>query len=304
MKAAAAACMLVATVLAGCAASEETVTSETTGRPTLSAGKGAIAGLLIDDIYRPIPDALVLLQGTGLTATTDASGQFTLLDIQPGSYILVASATGHDAAPVNVDIVAGQYAEVEVSARRIFSQGGHVITTQYSIFTACATSAVLISVVYSCLLDSDSYRPGLQRLNFNESKELTYLVAEVKVNQADNYLFVLRHDDGSSFGGEQYGAGRINNTDYGRVILQRDSTYDNSTSRNVKWTNSKPMAALLFYLGQGGQELQDASCTAGQCGNYYGAGQRFALKGNIILSAFIGEPTVDIATYCVLSDCS
>src|SRR5687767_11241595 len=121
-------------VLAGCTSSPPDAPIDPEVLPELSVGKGAITGLLIDDVYRPVPGGLVFLEGTGLTATTDASGLFRFVDLPPASYVAIANAPGHEAAPANVDVEAGAYAELEIQARRIFSDEGSVITTQYSVF--------------------------------------------------------------------------------------------------------------------------------------------------------------------------
>jgi hypothetical protein len=312
--------LLAGVLFAGCASQVEEVPSETSERARISTGKGAIAGLLIDDIYRPIPDTLVLLQGTGLTTTTDASGQFTFLDIDPGSYILVASSPAHEAAPANVDVRMGEYAEAELQARRIFSNDGYIITTSYSIFTACASSAVLVATVYSCLADSDSYRPGLHMNNFTE-KDITYLVAEVLLNQADQYTWVLRCSGGGSFGCGEYAYVNITTKDetskgvYGKVVLKLGENYMNTWQSHV-WNNTDPIDMLVFYQGTGGDEVTDVAKPVGCmlppvtnplngkpafCRVYYGAGHRFAVQGKIILSLFLGEPKESIDDYHVLS---
>ena len=305
--------LLVGILLAGCSGSSNTssTVAPVTERPALAEGRGAIAGLLIDDIYRPIPNGLILLQGAGLTATTDDAGQFTFVDVLPGSYIALVSAVGHEAAPVNVDVTAGEYTELEISARRIFSDAGSTITTQYSVFIPCTTSAGYTSLDYGgalCPADTagSDYRPGLSKLDFSENVNVTYLVAELKANQKDNYVFVLRHDDGSSGGAERWGSVQMNNTDYGKVVLKRGEVYQTWQAANKPWMNENgtPMAALLFYLGQGGDQSSTLpTCTEPQDPAHvcYGVGQRFAIKANIILTVFLGEPKVNIEEYHVLA---
>lgn len=299
------AAVLCTTVLAGCSGGGEDPTVTSTGERELAPGKGAIAGLLIDDIYRPIPGGLILLQGAGLTATSDERGQFTFLDVNPGSYVVIATANRHEAAPVNVDVREKIYTDLEVPMRRIFSAEGSMITTQYSVFIPCATTTPALTLTLGCLPDSsgDSYRPGLSNLNFSGESTLTYLVAEIKINMKDNFQFVLRHDDGSSLGGEDYGEAWINATDYGKVILKKGENYHN-WQNNANWTNvpEKPLAAILFYMGTGSAELQGTACTVDNpaCLGYFGAGQKFAIKANIVLTAFLGEPTVDVEEYHVL----
>lgn len=312
--------LLCGVLFAGCAEDDPGTGTETgTLRPPVAPDRGAIAGLLIDDVYRPVPNGLVLLQGAGLTATTDEQGQFRFLDLRPGSYVAVANAANHEAAPVNVDVRAGEYTDLEVSARRTFSNDGYIITTQYSIFTACATSAVVVSTVFSCLADSDSYRPGLSVANFTE-EGITYLVAEVKLNQADDYIWVLRCDDGSNFGCGEYAYQNISLADdvtkgvYGKVILKLGDNYMGTWQSNP-WNNTDKMAALVFYMGQGGRDVtpvaQPVGCTLppvtnplndkpALCREYYGAGHRFAVQGRIILSLFLGEPPMPIDEYQVM----
>ena len=308
-----AALLLIGLLLAGCSGGGDTssTVAPVTERPQLAEGRGAIAGLLVNDIYRPVPNGLILLQGAGLTATTDAEGQFTFVDVLPGSYIALASADGHEAAPVNVDVNAGEYTELEISARRIFSDAGSTITTQYSVFIPCASSAGAASVVYGgvlCPADTagSDYRPGLSNLDFSETANITYLVAELKANMKDNYVFQLRHDDGSPFGAERWGGQQINGSDYAKVVLKRGEVYQTWEPENVPWQNENgtPMAAILFYLGNGGDQTSTLpTCTDPQVPQpiCYGVGHRFAVKANIILTVFIGEPTVKVEEYHVLA---
>src|SRR5689334_19437204 len=90
--------MVFVAALSGCAKSAEIQTQADAERPDLAAGKGAISGLVIDDRYRPVPDALVVLTPGGLTTTSDTAGQFSFSDLTPGPYLLQVQAADHEAA--------------------------------------------------------------------------------------------------------------------------------------------------------------------------------------------------------------
>lgn len=64
---------------------------------SLQAGvTGKIAGKIIDvQTKQPIPGVNVLLEGTSMGAVTDVSGQYTILNVTPGSYTVRASMIGY-----------------------------------------------------------------------------------------------------------------------------------------------------------------------------------------------------------------
>ncbi len=311
---------LAAVLFSGCGAkSSASLDVNTTSLPPIDSGKGAISGLVIDDRYRPVPDALVLLTPVGLTATTDSEGQFQFTNLDPGAFLLQVNAADHEAAPKNIDVLADQYNEVEIEARRVFSINGQVITTEYSVFSPCMQSAVFYSVDDSyCMPDSsgDTYRPGIT-VDFRKQKEnLTYLVSEIKLNQADNYVFVVRCAGGSSFGCGEFGYANTTGGDYGRVVMKNGANYMH-TAHSVNWTNKVILDGLLFYYGAGGSQItpvvRPVGCTlppmsdplSGKpwvCRDYYGAGAKLGVKAKIIMTAFLGVPDkgVNIETYNVL----
>ncbi|MES2154226.1 MAG: carboxypeptidase-like regulatory domain-containing protein [bacterium] len=318
-QAAAVALLFCAMLFAGCSSPKTSASVVTSTLPPIDANKGAITGVVIDDRYRPVPDALVLLTPIGLTATSDAEGQFQFTNVDPGAYILQANAKDHEAAPKNVDVHVGQYAEVEVEARRTFSSGGFTITTAYSVFSPCMQSAVFYAADDNyCMPDSsgDTFRPGIT-VDFRSQKaNLTYLVSEIKINQADNYVFVVRCAGGGSFGCGEFGYANTTGGDYGKVIMMNPGNYMH-TAHSVNWTNKVVLDGLLFYYGTGGSEItpvaRPVGCTlppepdplSGKpwfCRDYYGAGAKFGVKAKIVMTAFLGapDPSVDIATYNVL----
>ena len=77
------------------------------------AGKGAIAGVVVDEAIRPIAGANVSLAGKVL-ASTDAQGVFVLDALEPGSVILGVSAPGHLPIQTSADVAAGQTTRVRV----------------------------------------------------------------------------------------------------------------------------------------------------------------------------------------------
>jgi hypothetical protein len=301
---------LLLVALAGCAGeTTQTTTFTDMVRPALAEGKGGILGLLIDDVYRPVPDGLVLLQGAGVTATTDASGQFSMVGLEPGTYILVASAEGHDAAPVNVDVMANQYSEVEVSARRIFSQDGVIITTQYSVFVPCAVSAPAASLNFDCTGDTsgDTFRSGFTG-NYTGYKEATYLITEMRSNHEASpsqgaYKVVVRERGNGDYWASKF----ITEGNYMKLTMRVGNvSLDDTENRNVEWKNNKHMETLLFpqgaFKGETQQGLGIVCGASGQgCFESRGLGPQAGVKATFVQSLFLGEPEVDIERYCVLA---
>src|SRR5688572_2735915 len=180
---------LLTVLLSGCGDGGDappSASTETTG--PLASGKGAISGLLINDVFRPIAGGLVLIQELGLTSTSDASGQFTFVDLEPGTYLLRVQADGHEAAPQPVEVREGEYTEAEVIARRVVSDAGRIVTSEYSVFVACNINAVVIGLPYDCTLDQsgDTDRAAFTS-DYTAVANVTYMVTEMKANQVGNY---------------------------------------------------------------------------------------------------------------------
>lgn len=290
-------------LLAGCAGSTTDETSTDPGaRPDLAVGKGAILGILIDDVYRPIPGALIIMQGLGLTATTDATGQFSFLNLDPGSYVALAQADRHEAAPLNVDIVAGEYTEVEFLARRIFSEGGRTVTTEYSVFISCAFDAVANGIVIDCTGDQsgDSDRADFISDYREYGANATYLVTEMLANKEDRYEVQVR-STGCNDGG-RYAVSQFAGT-YTRIIMPLNGTSAQSAEAsygpNDPWLNNCKVQTILFADSQGREELQGAGLPV--C---CGAGAHAGIKGKFLATLFLGPPEVDVESYCVLAACT
>ncbi len=303
--------LLVVTVLAGCASNSSSNQGDGSGLPELAADKGAIAGIVIDDRFRPVPDALVLLTPGGFTTTSDSEGQFSFGNLPPGSYVIQVQADDHEAAPQNADVVAGEYTDAEVEARRIFSDDGNVITTQFSVFIPCAASFVANGVVANCLLDGsgDTYRPGFTMKALNKSLDWTVLVTEMLANQKATYSVQVRHDNGEPAGGERYSVAHVDQGVYAKMVNWRGKVndVDNAQRSNVPFNGTKPYATILFLTGDNSEDAQEVFDTVCQpsvpetCRTATGAGAAFGIKAKFVQSLFIGEPATPIATYCTLA---
>ena|SRR5688572_10162761 len=86
-----------AVLLAGCAGEDAparppSALDDVDVQPT-AAGKGAVAGLVVDDSIRPVVGASVSIAG-GEVATTDEEGVFILDALEPGLVIFAVSAEG------------------------------------------------------------------------------------------------------------------------------------------------------------------------------------------------------------------
>jgi hypothetical protein len=314
-----AAFLLVATALSGC--SDGGGSDEPTGTtPPLQAGKGAIAGLVINDVFRPVPNALVLLQPSGLTATSNDQGQFTFTNLEPGAYVLRIQADGHEAAPTNAEVRAGEYAEVEAIARRVINEAGAIVTTEYSVFVPCAAATPAATSNPPCMVDlsGDTDRFAFYA-NYTERKDtVTYLVTEMKANrevspESGALKVVVRTETG----GDPYWASAfITSGDYIRIVMPFNGTSEQDTeNRNQVWNNTRAMQVALFPQGSfkgESQQALDTACTTSEplngtapgaargCFESRGIGAQIGVRAKFVQSLFIGEPDVYIATYCVL----
>jgi hypothetical protein len=303
------AAMLLCMGLAGCGG-KAVVTHGTAGQPPLPPDKGAIAGLVIDDVYRPVPNALVLIESAGLTATSDGEGQFSFSGLAPGAYVLKVQADGHASAPKTVEVVAGQYADAEIQADRLFNSGSRIVTTEYSVFVPCAASAVAATEAADCTVDlsGDSFRAGFTS-NYTAYANVTYLVTEMLTNRPASpsggaFKVVVRQQGNGDYWGSKF----ITDGNYLKIVMRlHTKSADDTEHRNSYWNNTKTMETLLFPQGAFKSETQgalDAACgpdpTKNTCFESRGVGAQAGVTAKFVQSLFLGEPAMPIDSYSTL----
>lgn len=322
MKAILASLLFVTITLAGCSGGggggDASIDPTIRDPSQLDKGKGAIAGLLLDDGFRPIPQGKVLVEQTGEVVTSNADGEFYVLNVDPGSYRLRAQVPGHEALPLIVTVAEGVYEDARVIARRVVSEGGTIITREFSVFIPCAADFVVNGVVANCMLDlsGDSYRAGFT-VNTTDLQNVTYLVTEMKANAVGDYVVQVRRNDPArgdgAAGGPRYAVGTIIAGDYIKMVNAFGVVNEehNDQANNVPWNNTNPYQTILFMQGEYQEEFSGigenvaGTCVPGAvCLNNptsRGLGAQFGIKATFIQSIFLGEPDVDIDRYQAMS---
>lgn len=299
--------MLPMVALAGCAEEAEPEAEEAVAVDTesfqLEAGKGAVAGLLVDDRFRPIhltddpqtefqAEGFVLLQETGEQVRTTENGEFSFVDLEPGQYTLRVTVEGHEATPQRIQVTEGLFNEISVIARRVTTEANAILTEEFSVFIPCAFVVPGVGLfTLNCVLDlsGDSFRSSVTK-DYSAYDGMTYLVAELKAQNPSNYAFPLR-DNG--LGCPCYGRTNIVDDDWGKVILSTDpdAAYDGSSE---PWTIDKQLNIGMFFSGD--VPLPPNPVT----GPYVGV--KTGIQADFLVSMFMGPPEIDVEGYCVICE--
>lgn len=300
---------ILATLLSGCNGPEGTAAAppDPSDRPELAVGKGAIAGLLVDDRYRPLrltatPEGeydaagFILVVETGQQVLSDAEGVFTVVDLEPGSYTLRPSVERHEGSAQVVDVVAGEYAEADVLVRRILDPGKDVVIIQDdTILITCSIQVLDGHFTVGRLCHGDlGGEEGTNWIDYNytEFGSVAAVVVEARSTRVMDFEIWLTRQtnliDGAALYGKVYGydtdairVAALNGTEVGRFGGALLDTMDLRVWANVN--------------GPGTQEADTLS------GLPVGADFTFVAEVRIVVSAFLGEPdAATLESYSVL----
>jgi TonB-dependent receptor len=99
-----------------------------THRAMAQSAKGTITGRVTDATGGVLQGAQITVAPTGTTVASNTQGRFFINDLDPGSYTVVVTYVGFDAAQKTVNVTAGRSAEADLSLH-IASQTDQVLVT-------------------------------------------------------------------------------------------------------------------------------------------------------------------------------
>jgi len=160
---------------------------------------GKIAGRVIDkETGEPLPGVNILVQGTTLGSTTDIDGYYTILQVPPGTHILIVSMVGYakitirnvqvhidQTTPVNVQMVseAIEMENITVTAER------NVVKKDVSTSVAAIVPEEIEVLPVTSIGDVVSMQAGVEE-NFvirgGQSEELLYQIDGVTLRDPGN----------------------------------------------------------------------------------------------------------------------
>jgi hypothetical protein len=351
--------ILTATVaLAGCVSEEadtDDVDPNSIDKETFKLGnQGAISGLVVDDNYRPIQlkedwgnqapgdyqdIGFVLIMETAQRLETTENGEFNVLPLEPGTYTVRVAADNHEAIDKQVKVVAGEFAEMTVEARRTFSTGGSILSQEHTLFSACFANALVISAAlaaiaagcgdtsgdssrfdfwsdYSALSSSSASTHGADAPE--GSNILRAMVTEMRANSPGFYGVTIRLvNDGCTegLGYCDYDNLESEGSRYVRSIMtvghQKASGEDlqEGQSDYCNWKDDRGDACAT-YAFDGDRRFQTALFARHPSEEYVrpitgtqGAGVTFGVKAQFVQNVFLYEiPEGGIEDYCVLCE--
>jgi outer membrane receptor protein involved in Fe transport len=104
---------------------------------------GKIAGVITDEAGNPLPGVNVLIEGTLTGNSTDANGNYFILNVRPGSYTLLASFIGFSTVRItDVQVQVDRTTTINISMKEEVIEGEEVVVVaQSKLVTMDQTSA-------------------------------------------------------------------------------------------------------------------------------------------------------------------
>lgn len=194
--------LFLGTLLAGCVVSEgapgapeEDRTAPLGPNDISDSESGVVQGTILTEETLPIVGALVALQNSAFSTTTDSAGFFQLANVSPGKYVLLVGALGYDSAARQIEIMKAQITSASLVLRAIEVQSATFVEILHFVgFFECAlaTDPWISSCSYPYTaawgtLNGTGLNPGLprdiqnnqHRFNFTIRPNVGQLQAEV-----------------------------------------------------------------------------------------------------------------------------
>src|SRR4051794_13578482 len=114
-----------------------------------------------------LPEAVAALDGTRLSATSDAAGKFVLKGVPPGTYQLTVTFPSHKTAVVPVTVKPGETAEVKANLTLEDVRGEEIVVVGSKFAEKRLESPVTVEVVRPQeiqMMGSSSYLAALSQV--------------------------------------------------------------------------------------------------------------------------------------------
>src|SRR5205814_6511493 len=127
--------------------------------PLEGQATGQITGIVRNSDGQPTASATVMVRGTKLSTVTGTDGRYTLPEVPPGSYTVVAALIGYGFATATASVEPGQVAQLDFAreARAVQVEGVTVVGSG-TLETRTVTGAIGTIAAYQ-LLDTVTYNP-------------------------------------------------------------------------------------------------------------------------------------------------
>ncbi|HJQ92875.1 MAG TPA: carboxypeptidase-like regulatory domain-containing protein [Candidatus Thermoplasmatota archaeon] len=143
------AAILSSTALAGCSqASGEPVEVEVAPGQVVTVSEapkpthGIVSGIVGDDALYPLPNATIWVLGLNLSAKTDGSGRFAMVNVPAGLYILEGSKKDHATVQTTVDVQPGETSRAVLLLARVPSTDPYHVTFRQEAFVEVRTAGL------------------------------------------------------------------------------------------------------------------------------------------------------------------
>jgi hypothetical protein len=123
--------------LAGCVGSGPDATGAGGNEVEVDENSGLVKGRVLDEEFRPIPEATVAIASESLVVQTGPDGDFLLGPLAPGAYDVSAYALGHGSLARRVQVEAGVATEVTFALPLLPSGAAFYEVFPYVGFEAC-----------------------------------------------------------------------------------------------------------------------------------------------------------------------
>src|SRR6266545_5705087 len=145
--------------------------------PLEGQATGQITGIVKNSDGQPTASASVMVRGTKLSTVTGTDGRYTLPEVPPGSYTVVAALIGYGFATATASVVPGQVTHLDfaLEARAVQLEG--VTVVGYGTQEKRTVTGAVATVIADQLVETPT---------FNAIKALQNRLAGVDVTNAGN----------------------------------------------------------------------------------------------------------------------